>query len=223
VSQRPTPIEELVNALEFEEAARRALAPAVFSTIAGSERAALDRVTFRPRMNVPRLDLDISVELFGQPHFAPIVVGPISEQRRFHAEGELATARGAAAANAAMVIASHSSAPITDIAAAHKGPLWYAVYADDLAAGVGGVASGMPGGNGRLQGTVYRDREGRRRRPPANTHARQLGCDRSRAQDGKRADRDQRHRRRSRRPGSPRSRRARACRLEPRHVRPFVD
>src|SRR5262245_39198568 len=105
----------------------------MFSAISGSDRTTLDRVTFRPRMNVPTLDLDLSVELFGQHHNAPVIVGPVSEQKRFHAEGEIATAQGAAAANAAMVIASKSSAPIAAIAAAHKGPLWYGVYADDVA------------------------------------------------------------------------------------------
>jgi 4-hydroxymandelate oxidase len=178
VSQRPTPIEELVNAFEFEEAARRALAPAVFSTIAGSERAALDRVTFRPRMNVPTLDLDMSIELFGQPHFAPIVVGPISEQRRFHAEGELATARGAAAANAAMVIASHSSAPIADIAAAHKGPLWYAVYADDLAASERSIAEAAKVGCKALCLAIEKAADAGR--PPTPTRINWAAIDRAR-------------------------------------------
>ena len=89
MSQRRTPVDELVNAFEFEEVAQRALPPAVFSTIAGSDRAALDRVTFRPRMNVPTLDLDMSVEMFGQQHFAPVLVGAVSEQRRFHADAAL--------------------------------------------------------------------------------------------------------------------------------------
>ena len=134
MSQRPAPVEELVNAFEFEEAAKRALPAPAFATITGSDRAALDRMTFRPRMNVPTLDLDLSLELFGQKHFAPILVGPVSEQRRYHADAELATARGAAAANAAVIVSSRSSAPVADIAAQAKAPLWYAVYADDLSA-----------------------------------------------------------------------------------------
>jgi 4-hydroxymandelate oxidase len=146
VSQRRTPVDELVNAFEFAEAAQRALPPAVFSTIAGSDRAALDRVTFRPRMNIPTLDLDMSVEMFGHQHFAPILVGAVSEQRRFHADAELATARGAAAANAAMMIASRSSAPIADIAAAHQGTVWFAVYADDLGASERSIAAASAAG-----------------------------------------------------------------------------
>jgi 4-hydroxymandelate oxidase len=135
---RIPPRDELVNALEFEEVARLKLAPAVFSTIAGGDRAAFDRITFRPRMMVPAHEMDLSVELFGDTHFTPILVGPVAEQRRYHADGELATVRGAGAAKAAVVVSSRSSVPIDEIAAAAqaKTPLWYSVYAegDDNAA-----------------------------------------------------------------------------------------
>jgi 4-hydroxymandelate oxidase len=103
------PRTDLVNALEFEEQARRKLAPAVFAAVAGSHRLGFDRITLRPRMCVPVLDMDLSVTLFGDLNFAPIVVGPIERQQRFHPDGELATVRGAAAARAAVVVSSHSS------------------------------------------------------------------------------------------------------------------
>jgi isopentenyl diphosphate isomerase/L-lactate dehydrogenase-like FMN-dependent dehydrogenase len=122
--------EELVNTLEFEEVARLVLSPAVFATIAGSERAAFDRMTFRPRVLVPSLDMDLSVQLLGETLFTPIIVGPVADQRRYHAEGELATARGAAAAHAVMIVSSRSSVPIDEIAAQAKTPLWYGVYPD---------------------------------------------------------------------------------------------
>jgi 4-hydroxymandelate oxidase len=122
--------DELVNVLEFEEVAKLALDPTAYATIAGSHRAAFDRITFRPRMMVPTLDLDMSVELFGEHHFTPIVVGPVADQRRYHTDGELATLRGAAAARTAVIASGRSSVPIADIAAQAKTPLWYAVYAD---------------------------------------------------------------------------------------------
>lgn len=128
---RRPPREELVNALEFEDVAKLTLPAPVYSTIAGSERAAFDRIIFRPRMLVPTVDLDLSVDLFGETHFAPIVVGPVAEQRRYHADGELATVRGASAARAAVVVSSRSSVAIGDIAAQARTPLWYSVYADD--------------------------------------------------------------------------------------------
>jgi 4-hydroxymandelate oxidase len=127
---RIPPSDELVNALEFEDVARLKLAAPVYSTIAGGDRAAFERITFRPRMMVPTLEMDLSVELFGDTHFTPILVGPVAEQRRYHPEGELATVRGASAGRAAVIVSSRSSAPIADIAAQAKTPLWYSVYAD---------------------------------------------------------------------------------------------
>ena len=85
------PRAELVNALEYEEQAKLKLTPAVYSLIAGGDRGSFDRITLRPRMLVDTLGLDLSVTLFGEQHFAPIVVGPIAGQKRFHADAELAT------------------------------------------------------------------------------------------------------------------------------------
>jgi len=127
---RLPPRDELVNTFEFEEAAKLRLPAAVYATIAGGDRSAFDRITFRPRMNIPTLDLDLSVELFGEKLFTPIIAGPISDQARYHSDAELATVRGASAAKAAVVISNRSSMPIDRIAEAAKTPLWYAVYAE---------------------------------------------------------------------------------------------
>jgi 4-hydroxymandelate oxidase len=85
-------------------------------------------------MLVPTLDLNLSVTLFGGKLFAPIIVGPIADQRRFHADGELATVKGASAARAVMVVSSRSSVRLQDIAAQAGTPLWYQVFASDPAA-----------------------------------------------------------------------------------------
>lgn len=125
------PLTELVNVLEFADEAARVLGAAPFRTLAGSDRAAFDRITFRPRMMIDCTGLDLSLDLFGVSMFAPIVIGPVAEQRRFHAEAELATARGAAAAKAAMVVSSRSSMPFAAIAAASTAPLFHQVFAED--------------------------------------------------------------------------------------------
>ncbi|MEP6714561.1 MAG: alpha-hydroxy-acid oxidizing protein [Terriglobia bacterium] len=124
---RITPLEELVNIPEFEETARRRLNSASFGLIAGSDRRAFERITLRPRMMVNTTKLDLTATLFGQPMFAPILVGPVSQQKRFHPEGELATARGAAAAKAIMVIADRPDDPVDKITAQAKGLVWYQV------------------------------------------------------------------------------------------------
>jgi 4-hydroxymandelate oxidase len=107
------PRAELVNTLEYEHQAKLKLAPSVFSLIAGGERSGFDRITFRPRMLVDTRGLDLGVTLFGERLFAPIVVGPVSEQKRFHADGELATVKGASAARAVMIVSSRSSVPLS--------------------------------------------------------------------------------------------------------------
>jgi len=125
---RIAPARELVNTFEFEAMAQRSLNAAAFAEIAGSERSAFERITFRPRMMVNTVNLDLTTELFGQPMFAPILVGPTSEQKRFHAEGELATARGAAAAKTTMVVSSRASYSLREIAAQAGAVLWYQAY-----------------------------------------------------------------------------------------------
>ena len=128
------PREELVNLLEFEEEAKKKLPPATFALIAGGDRALFDRITLRPRMNVPTTDMDLSVNLFGEDHFTPIIVAPIADQKRFHPDAELATAKGAAAGKALMIVSSRSSVALADIAAIAKPSFWYQVYASDSAA-----------------------------------------------------------------------------------------
>jgi 4-hydroxymandelate oxidase len=125
---RVAPLGELVNSLEFEPMAQRKLSYALYQEIAGSDRAALERITFRPRMMVPVPNLDLTTDLFGDKMFAPILVGPMADQKRFHPDGELAMVRGAAAAKAAMVLSSHSSIPVDQVAAEAKSSLWYQVF-----------------------------------------------------------------------------------------------
>lgn len=126
----PAPRADLVNVPQFEAEARNRLGPARAALITGSDRTVTDRITLRPRMNIPTRDLDLTVTLFGDQHFTPIIVGPIADQKRFHAEGEIATARGAGAAKATMVVSSDASMPLAQIAQAATSPLWLQVYAN---------------------------------------------------------------------------------------------
>ncbi len=123
------PRADLVDVLEYEDQARLVLGPAKVAPISGSDRTNTDRITLRPRMNIPTRDLDLTSTLFGDQHFAPIIVGPMADQKRFHPDGEVATARGASAAKAAMVVSSDSSLPLAMIAQAASSPLWLQVYA----------------------------------------------------------------------------------------------
>lgn len=128
---RIPPVQDLVNSEEFAGIAQRKLDSLAYAEIAGGDRSAFERITFRPRLMVDSTKLDMTTGLFGQSLFAPILVGPTSQQKRFHPEGELAMARGACAAKAVMVVAYHSSYPIHEIAQIFnqaKNPFWYQVY-----------------------------------------------------------------------------------------------
>jgi 4-hydroxymandelate oxidase len=120
---------DLVDVLEYEPQARLVLGPAKVAPILGSDRTVTDRITLRPRMNIPTRDLDLTATLFGDEHFTPIIIGPIADQKRFHPDGEVAMARGASAAKAAIVLSSDASVPLATIAQAATTPLWLQVYA----------------------------------------------------------------------------------------------
>jgi (S)-2-hydroxy-acid oxidase len=102
------PLNELVNVFEVLAAARRKLPDEVYLSIAGTDRRIFDRMTFRPRMMVNVTKLDLTSELLGLELFAPVLIGPISFQQRFHSEGELAMVSGANAARTPMVVSSRS-------------------------------------------------------------------------------------------------------------------
>jgi len=128
---RITPKGEVVNVFEVEAVAERKLAPAVYSTIAGSDRQAFDRILLLPRrfVNVERLDL--SVELFGQQMFTPILVGPASNLKDVAPDGELAMMRGASSAQATVVISSRATQSIERMVSEAKTPPWYQVYVEN--------------------------------------------------------------------------------------------
>lgn len=124
---RIAPLRELVNVFEVQAMAQRKLGEAAFAHLTGSDRKAFDRMTFRQRLMVDTLKLDLSTELFGQRLFTPILVGPVAQQARFHADGELATAKGAAAGKALLVVSARSSQPLEKIAQTANQPFWLQV------------------------------------------------------------------------------------------------
>jgi 4-hydroxymandelate oxidase len=105
------PFAELVNTLEVETAAKQCLAPETFALITGSDRSPFEHITLRPRMMVNTTKLDLTLDLFGTKMLAPILAGPIAGQKRFHPEGEAATAKGASDAKAVFVVAEKSDFP----------------------------------------------------------------------------------------------------------------
>lgn len=121
------PRTDLANVLEFENMAARKLAPCDYAAIAGSDRAFFERITFRPRMMVPMMNLDLSLQLFGDKMYAPIIAGPIAKLQTYHPDGEAGMARAASAAKAWMVVSENASMPLEKITAESSTILWYQV------------------------------------------------------------------------------------------------
>ncbi|MET8528024.1 alpha-hydroxy acid oxidase [Micromonospora sp. NPDC005172] len=95
-------------------------------TLADNERA------FERRWIVPRVlratgERDLRTTVAGTSLAAPVLVAPTAFHRLAYAEGEVATARGAAAAGTAMVVSMAATRPIEEIAAV-GGTLWFQLY-----------------------------------------------------------------------------------------------
>jgi 4-hydroxymandelate oxidase len=144
---RITPLDELVNVFEAEAMAKRALPEALFAKIKGTRHEAFDRITLQPRMFEPTRDMDLTVELFGTRLFAPILAGPASRIERFHAAGESALVRAAAATKTLAVLSAHSSQPLETLAREASSGAWCQIYpANDMAPVLSRVAQARQAG-----------------------------------------------------------------------------
>jgi lactate 2-monooxygenase len=122
----------------LENAAREALSPEAFGYVAGSagggataraNRAAFDRLAIVPRMLRDVSLRDLSTTVLGTAMPAPVVLAPIGVQAIVHPDGELASARAAAAAGLVFTqstAAAHSLEAVAEASGA--GPRWYQLY-----------------------------------------------------------------------------------------------
>ena len=126
----------LVNLHDYERVAAERIAPgplAYFAGGAGDEITLRDnRAAFARQAIVPRVMRDVSsvdtgVELFGRRWPTPIWIAPTALQRMAHPDGELATARAAAARGVTLAVSTSASTDLADIAAI-GGPRWFQVY-----------------------------------------------------------------------------------------------
>ena len=97
-----------------------------------SMRANLE--AFRHWRLVPRhlrdtAERDLSVEVLGARLAAPVMLAPIGVQQILHPDGELGSARGAAAAGIGLVASTAASNPLEAVAEAHgENPRWFQLY-----------------------------------------------------------------------------------------------
>jgi 4-hydroxymandelate oxidase len=89
---------------------------------------AYGRIRLLPRHLVDVSRLDTRVNLLGRELPHPILLAPIAYQRLVHPEGELATVKGANAAEATMVLSTFSTTTLEEVASASLRPPWFQLY-----------------------------------------------------------------------------------------------
>src|SRR6266536_6173640 len=99
---------EAINVFDFEPVCRKNVPPAHFGYMASgiddevtlrANREGFLKFQLRPRRLVDVSKVDMSVDILGVKYDTPIVVAPVVGHRSFHADGEIATAKGAKAGN----------------------------------------------------------------------------------------------------------------------------
>lgn len=129
--------DQALEVMDFEAAARKALPPAHFGYLAtgvdgdGTVRAnreGYSRIQIRARRLINVEDIDMSVKLFGTAWKTPIVLSPVSGQKAFHPEGEVAVARAAGAKGHLMMLSTVATSSIEDALAARGGHVWQQLY-----------------------------------------------------------------------------------------------
>ncbi|HWV18341.1 MAG TPA: alpha-hydroxy acid oxidase [Rhodocyclaceae bacterium] len=127
---------DLVAAADYERHARQHLDDNAWTYLscgaADGVTLAANQAAFQRRYVRTRVLADVSgghtrLNLFGREYRHPIFLAPIAYHHLFHADGERATAMGAAALEAPMVLSSMASTAI-DVVAAQAGPLWFQLY-----------------------------------------------------------------------------------------------
>jgi len=127
-----------VSVAELEKRGMAAMEPRIANYVAagaGSEETIrANREAFRRRRIVPRMLRDVSARdlsttVLGTSMPAPLLLAPIGVQQGVHPDGELATARAAAAVGVPMIASTASHFPLEEIAAAAgDGPRWFQLY-----------------------------------------------------------------------------------------------
>jgi 4-hydroxymandelate oxidase len=131
-------VETLLTLDDAERLAEEAISPEAWSYIVGGagdertlrwNREAFSRYRLRPRVLVDVTSVTTETTALGTPVSMPVLVAPMAFHQIAHEEGELATAKGAAAAGTLMCVSTVATATPRDIAQAAPGaPRWLQIY-----------------------------------------------------------------------------------------------
>jgi isopentenyl diphosphate isomerase/L-lactate dehydrogenase-like FMN-dependent dehydrogenase len=133
----PNSPKELINVMDFEPLAKKALPLAHWGYLATGvddeltlrlNHEAYSHYQTRARRLIDVSKVDLKTELFGMPMDLPIYASAVGGQGAFHTEAEVATAKGAKAQRANMMLSTVSSASVENVAKALGSAPWYQLY-----------------------------------------------------------------------------------------------
>ncbi|MGE3911084.1 MAG: alpha-hydroxy acid oxidase [Chloroflexota bacterium] len=126
-----------INIEDLRQRARRRLPRAVFDFVDGGgedewsvreNRAAFERITFRPRVLVDVSQRDQTTTVLGQKLAAPIVCAPTGMPGLLWPRGEVEAAKAAKKAGSIYTLATRATCSIEEVAEATDGHCWFQVY-----------------------------------------------------------------------------------------------
>jgi 4-hydroxymandelate oxidase len=129
--------DQAFDVMDFEPAARKVLPPAHFGYLATgvdddstvrANREGYSRIQIRARRLVDVENVDMSVRLFGTTWSSPILICPVSSQKAFHPEGDIAVARAARAKDHLQILSTAATSSIEDVMAARGASVWQQLY-----------------------------------------------------------------------------------------------
>jgi len=131
-------MEELFTLDDAERRAEAAVSPDAWAYMAGGagdertlrwNREAFSHFRLRPRVLVDVSEVSTRTTVLDTPVSMPALVAPMAFQAIAHEEGEVAMARGAAAAETVMCLSTVATSTPSDVAAAAPGaPRWLQIY-----------------------------------------------------------------------------------------------
>jgi 4-hydroxymandelate oxidase len=129
--------DQALEVMDFEPAARKVLPPAHFGYLTtgvdddGTVRAnreGYSRIQIRARRLVDVEEIDMSVKLLDTKWKTPLVLSPVSAQKAFHPEGEVAVARAARTKGHLMMLSTVATSSIEEVTVAAGAPVWQQLY-----------------------------------------------------------------------------------------------
>lgn len=96
-------------------------------TVAANEKAYL-KWGLRARRMVDGSKVDLTTRVLGETLASPVILAPVSSQKAFHPDGELAVAKASGKRRTLQILSALTTVALEDVQAAHGAGVWQQVY-----------------------------------------------------------------------------------------------